>query len=735
METQAKSLHSFTFSAKTATQTFCTSRLTSMIVTDTTSYQVSSWNRQTYQRLKLALSLGLRRQIFVAVCDDLSLRHRLARRLYHELATKSGELLREGQSYSRLVSLNINVGDPNPIAQIIQWLAHNRQSETFTALPAFQILGIERLTRQPPAVQRLFLRRLQAIERYLPQLEVTLLFWLPRPWFHTIVQSVPEFWQWRTGVFEFAGEPTPLPPLGAGKPETSSGISAALGETTGSFQEDLRSLLTQDLLETQDLAFLDTITGNNQSAQNSLAPALSNQAITNNPSNGTGISSPLGNREPEKPTQDEIGEVSRAISSSSPPSVSTSKAEVPSELGKIDPDQITVSAADAYLQLGNHYRRMIEQGDGSEENLAIAIQAYEQALQWLENSSPQVSDILNDLGNLYWMLSRCKSASEHQLSVLEQAIQSYQLALTNLVAEDAPQSYAMIQNNLGAAYGELARYQEPIDSLELSIRAYQEALRYRSAETDPSKYAATQNNLGTAYWHLAQHQGSVDHLRSAISAYAEALSYYNSQSEPMNWAMIQNNLGTAYWNLAQYEQPETWLELAIVAYQDALTYRTPEVAPAACAATQNNLGTAYWHLADRFGELPQQRKEYLHQSIVAYENAIALTEKLAQQTPPISVNFDLIATRNNLGLAHYQLATEKEFSEDEASKSAHLQAALEQHIKACTAVVGQEEVYQTALNYIIRTMRTCYQECGITGQNLALAKIPAQLLPDILPRL
>jgi hypothetical protein len=56
-----------------------------MIVTDTASHKVSSWNRQTYQRLKLALSLGLRRQLFVAVCDDLSLRNRLAGKLHAEL--------------------------------------------------------------------------------------------------------------------------------------------------------------------------------------------------------------------------------------------------------------------------------------------------------------------------------------------------------------------------------------------------------------------------------------------------------------------------------------------------------------------------------------------------------------------------------------------------------------------------------------------------------------------------
>ena len=77
-------------------------------------------------------------------------------------------------------------------------------------MPDFQILGVEQLTRQPAAVQRRFLDSLQRIEALLPRLESNLLLWLPWPWFRTIQQSVPEFWQYHSGVFEFAGEPTPV---------------------------------------------------------------------------------------------------------------------------------------------------------------------------------------------------------------------------------------------------------------------------------------------------------------------------------------------------------------------------------------------------------------------------------------------------------------------------------------------------------------------------------------------
>jgi len=669
-----------------------------MTATDTASHKVSSWNRITYQRLKLALSIGLRRQLFVAVCDDLSLRNRMAAQLHAELDAISTKAPRSAPEFPKLVSLNLNLSDPNPWGQMAQWLAQNRQSRNQTLTPGFQILGVERLTRQPPATQRLFLRHLQAIERHLSLLESALLLWLPRPWFYTIQQSVPEFWQWHTGIFEFEGEPTPLPPVGSAKPETSHTLPVS-SEAIGSIPKDLRRLLEQDLVKFEEIIPASGLPDTKLPVTGSEEPLQPDHLQSNNlqPNNLQPNNLQPDNLQPSTPKEE--------------------------------------SPAQAYLNLGNYYRHAIEQGDVCEENLAIAIQAYEQALQWLDDTSPQVSDILNDIGNLYWMLSRCPTSTEHTLSYLEQAIQSYQLALTKLTAEEAPQTYGMIQNNLGAAYGDLARHKDPAESLEQSIRAYEEALRYRLADSEPTKYASTQNNLGTAHWNLAQHQSPMVHLRAAIASYTEALYYYDTQSEPLNWAMIQNNLGTAYWNLAQYEEPETWLNRATQAYQDALKYRTASVAPAACAATQNNLGTTYWHLADRFSDNPQSQTEYLEKCITAYENAIALAQQLAHNTPPIPVNFDVFATYNNLGLAHYQLATEPQFYLDQISKSAHLEAALDQHIKACNGVIVQSDSYQTALNYIIKTIRAIYSESGITGQNRALSQVPGQLLPEILPRL
>ncbi len=581
---------------------------------------IDSSNQKTWQRLVAALSLGLRRQLFLAVCDDLGLQNRLASKLQSE----------QGQDFS-LVSLHLNFDDPNPMAQIAQWLVEN---EGVRAMPHFQITGVERLTRQPPNIQRLFIRRLQVVEKSLPGLESCLVLWLPRPWFNLIQKSVPEFWQWHTGLFEFEGEPTPQPPANS-QPENSPEEATPVDRPT---------------------------------------PALTN----------------------------------------------------------------------AYLNLAQQYRDRLAQGEVTEENLIIAIQAYEQAMAGLEPESLQFVEVLNDLGNLYLMRSRLNAHTPALAKQqLEQCLKLYYQALEKFSPDQAADTYAMIQSNLGAAYGDLARYVETVNPedapLQKSIQAYQQALLYRPKDRDPLKYAATQNNLGTTYWHLAQQTGTKDlaanYLHSAIAAYAEALTQYYNQGDALNWAMIQNNLGTAYWNLAQYEQPDAWLQLAISAYQDALKYRRRDTLPAACAATQNNLATAFWHLAERCRNQPETRLAYLQKAIAIYESAIQLADKLAAQQPPTPVSFDVLATRNNLGLAYYQIATENLLALDSKQKSRYLELSLQQHLLALQSLPPQTDSYKSAFNSVLKTVRSFYRECGSVGQNHALAMIPGKFLPEILPKL
>lgn len=728
------------------------------------SRTVLGLNQQTYQRLKLALGLNLRRQIFLAVCDDLPLRDRLSEQLRVELASAtltpsqhpsgSGDRI----TYPRLVTLQLDLTAPHPLRQVTDWFVQSRLPAAGRGqypLPAFQFLGMEHLTRQSASVQRLFLSHLEAMQAHLPELDSSLLFWMSQPWFRSLSQSAPAFWRCRTAVFEFVGDPRPLTLVRpevmsvsdrhavaatavASRPSAAAGVVAAAmtdqvsdaTATTGVAPKLAKAVPPKSPAIATASTVLERLPRELMRWEVEQAQAVAVQVVQD-PPRQTPDPPPFGGM---GPIPGRIVEVSAQTVPDSPDESSPNLVQVNLEqhlrqqVEDLRQQQAPPSViAEAYRSLGDWYRDRLEQETPTLALLQTAIEAYEQVLRWLPQPSPEWSNVLNDLGNLYWMLAR-QSAAAEAIAHLSQSIQAYQMALTRL-PEDDTLSYAMIQNNLGAAYSDLARHRAAAENLLRSIQAYREALRFRTAETAPLQYAATQNNLGTAHWHLAQHQQPEHHLKQAIAAYVEALRYYDPVQDPLSYAMIQNNLGTAYWHLSQHEHPQDYLQQAIAAYQAALQYRTQEAAPLAFAATQNNLGTAYWHLATHATQQPAQQMDYLQRSIQAYEKAIA-----AVRHQPNS-GFDRYATHNNLGLAHYQVATQLQSLLAPTEPMEHLETALHHHLQALHGWQAQLEQTSHAIQGLVQTLRALHQLGGVDAQNLALAKIPAHLLPEILPKL
>ncbi len=720
--------------------------LATMSINDTAHSENSTWNRQVYQRLKLALSLGLRRQIFVAVCDDLNLRNQVAARLHSTLAYPVGQVLYQPSdtqenstpAYPRLVTLRLNLSDPNPIAQINQWLtnypppivgATQDNPGRPLPIPSFQIVGVEQLTKNPVAIQRLFLHYLRLTEQHLSSLESSLLLWLPRPWLYAVKQSAPQFWRSRTGVFVFAGEPTPTTNSKTSPERFSGSKSLDLEHLEQSILEESHPTEDFDFQNSTSVSRLNQGQEPRESKSESFTKTPINEETTEQP---TDSNIPLTERLPH--VNKELTELVLATVNTTISEEGDQNAQVRlllEDLEELHAQKASgTTLAVAYQRLGNLYRFRIEQGQSTLENLMVAILAYQEAITY-DDTSPQVPDTLNDLGTLYWMLYRTPPNSEEGKSYIEQGIEFYQLALKLISPQTHPDTYTRVQNNLGTAYGDLARFSNAAENWQQAVLAYSEALRFRTDEMEPSKYAACQNNLGTAYWHLAQYNQPVEYLKKGITAYNLALAYYRPEEEPLKYGMIQNNIGTAHWNIAQYEQPEENLRLAINAYREALKYRTPTTVPPACAATQNNLGTAYWHLANLPQTTKEERLEFLKLSIIAYEEALNLAHSLSG----VSLSFDVFATSNNLGLAHFQLVTDAYFEGDKTTRSQHLEAALDNHLQALNGLSKQPEAYQTTLSYIVKTIRAFHNELGIQGQNLALSKIPGHLLPEILPKL
>jgi len=838
------------------------STMTRTTVIGNASPEQSDSNQEVYLRLKLGLSLQLRRQIFLSVCDDLALRDRLVAQLLIDLSSSDWAA---PSTQPPLVNLTLDLSDPNPMAQVARWLVENprhRQGKRYERRPAFQIVGVEHLTRQHASIQKQFLDALQQIDHHLHCLESPLILWLPRPWLRAVQQSAPTFWNWHTALFEFAGDPTPIAtnqrnsdsssqnhtaiettpntsPSCRQRQPTSRGEIDRLQETISGSGDSVqptdpvktpmvpsnqgssvpmaiaadRNSTSRETIPTTaenvwDILVYDLDQWDNHGRQNLTsiyqpASAAGNTAVTvqlspppnqetpipdqSNGSTEAGDCSAIAETSPLVPPS--IAVVSLPSQTQSKPddsvgaSLSTSEryqsALVLSDLLLAVGQQMTDADAErqyaptlqalqhierlhqqqaspatlssAYQQLATLYRDRVEKGDTSRQTLELAIRVYEHALAWLDEASTSRSDLLNDIGNLFWMLARSTFEPEQIVLHLGKAIAAYQQALTKINPQTRPQSYAMIQNNLGAAFGDLAHHDQTVEHLQHAIGAYEAALRYRTLDEDPARYAATQNNLGTAYWNLAQHQQPIVCLNRAIAAYREALHYYSQKREPLHYAMIQNNLGTAYWTLSQCKLPRknqaepanqggsqrALLLHAIAAYRSALIYRTLDVVPAAHAATQNNLGTAHWQLATIPNAQPGDRQEHRQHAIAAYESALAAIRYLTIADPASSaaISFDSVATQNNLGLAYYQAAIDQQSSLEQSKRLKYLESALQNHLQAIQGWAAQPELSQAALHSVIQTVRSFHELGGIQGQSLALSRIPAQLLPEIMRRL
>jgi tetratricopeptide (TPR) repeat protein len=809
-------------------------------------HYLTGTNQQAYLRLRLALGLNLRRQLLIAVCDNLAIRNALAEKLAHDLPrlTELSSFLAFELGISarlatpkppeQLLTLTLHPTEPAILGPFFQELRRDPQKPKY----GVQILGIEQLTRQPVHIQRAFLNHLRSLGRNFTQLDANMVLWVTRPWLRSIQQSAPEFWRWHNGIFEFEGDPLPasvtvaqpnitekpivaLPVTPAAipvaSPQPAVSLPMPLGVAAVPVQplqpqiqeepeeelitaEDLVTaenlVVAEDLIAAEDLVpvaelmpeaaeelvpvFAAPVTVPNFDADlvadTLVTDAAAIDAVLANTATELAVGLPVEavleeieyDDQPShlEPTQEEL-ELADLVLASVMQQVSQNPGmmlqdgeganlEHPSLepiriLQQVEVLQQAASEPDAfagvYRQLGDFYRNhhettLRENPELAAHQLHVGIKAYNVAWQFLPIQHHAIAEIYNDIGNLYWMLSRCPGAAERSLDHLQQGIDSYQQALDQMDCDGQPYTCAMLHNNLGAAYGDLAMRQEPVENLQKSIASYESAIQYRPAEAEPRRYAATQNNLGTAYWNLGQYQSLVQNLHRAVTAYSEALKIYNPEEEPLHYAMIQNNLGTAYWNLAQCDldssdpeeqldaSSEDFLRLAIGSYRVALIYRTAGAAPSAHAATQNNLGTAYWHLANLPSTHQDDVQGFLHQAITAYETAIETGNALL--TP---LTFDVAATYNNLASAYYQAATNRYAQVVRSTQASYLDLTLQHHLKAMELWGEASELYEAALNGVMQTIRAIHELQGIQGQTQALSKLPPNVLGTVMKAL
>ncbi|MGM0455947.1 MAG: tetratricopeptide repeat protein [Cyanobacteriota bacterium] len=662
----------------------------SLMASGVTSPEPSSWNQQVYQRLKLAIALGLRRQIFLAVCDDKTHASELAIALQSEADLSQSTCL---------ASIQLTPTQTQILEQIRQGLPQKISGSSAICL---QLLGIADFTRQSANLQWSFLRQLREIPQQLSQLDAetsdeslgSLVFWISRPWLYQIQHSAPEFWRSCTGVFEFCSEPLPSHyqrPLHHSSP---SAQTATPPRPQNNVPQETVSISASASPSTGSLS-----TGSSEPMVWQFVPRSLVQLVTI--------------------TQDEL-----------PGHQPLDRLQQIERLHRLRPpgDRLAIQ----YQEFANLYRDRLQQDCDLVKCTRVGIAAYRQALKSWQISPPEEPGRLlatfNDLGTLHWLLGR-HDHRDRRVPELEASLQAYQQAIATLETVPKPDVETTLHHNLGSVWADLGRTRQQANDWHQAIAAFETALNPSQRQADsPSRLAqeaSIQNNLGTAYWSLAQFEAPKPCLERAIAAYEAALTYYTCDRDEMTYAMLQSNLGTAYWTLSDSGTSLENLQRAIIAYQESLTYRTPERFPAGCAATQNNLGTAYWHLAQQ--SPPEQALAILHQAINSYRTAIDVA---ASQT---ALSFDRYATYNNLGLTYYYLGVHPQC--DPQHRLGHIEAALEQHLAAFHGWRSQPQRQKTAQDAIVRTLRACYDFGGMAAQAKAFNRLPATLLPEIMGRL
>jgi len=339
---------------------------------------------------------------------------------------------------------------------------------------------------------------------------------------------------------------------------------------------------------------------------------------------------------------------------------------------------------DALLRLGNKAYAIGKVELEKAEYMKTAIAAYKEAMNiyTLERFPMDYAMIQNNLGNAYGTLAEVEATAEN----CKKAITAFEEALKVYTLDRLPMEYAMTQNNLGTAYGTLAEIEAKAENCKSAIKAYEEALKVRIPERFPVQYAMTQNNLGSAYRTLADVEEKAENCKKAIKSYEEALEVHSLERFPMDYAMIQNNLGNAYTILAEVEAKVDNCRKAITALEEALKIKTLERFPLDYAMTQNNLGNAYGTLAE-----VEARAENCKKAIKAYKEVLRVYT--LERFP-----MDYAMTQNNLGSAHARLA--------------EAEAKAENCKKAITAL-------QEALK--VRTLERFPMDYGATQNNLGNA--------------
>ncbi|MEG4627932.1 CHAT domain-containing protein [Microcoleus sp. w1-18aA5] len=346
------------------------------------------------------------------------------------------------------------------------------------------------------------------------------------------------------------------------------------------------------------------------------------------------------------------------------------------------------------------------------QNIEQAMASYNKALSvYTRDAFPQDWAMTqNNLGEAYYSRIRGEKAQN-----IEVAIASYTGALSVYTRDAFPENWALTQNNLAIAYRNRIRG-EKAQNIERAIESYTAALTVYTRDAFPQDWALTQNNLATAYSDRISGE-KAQNIERAIESYTAALTVYTRDAFPQDWALTQNNLAAAYCNRIRGDKAQN-IEVAIASYNKALTVRTREAFPESWAMTQNNLANAYSN------RIRGEKAQNIESAIASYNKALtvsipdAFPEKWAQ-------------TQNNLGEAYRNRIM--------GEKVENIELAIASYNKALTVLTrdafpeywaGTQNNLATAYGDRIRGEKAENIEMAIASYNKALTIYTPDAFPE-----
>jgi len=155
-------------------------------------------NRRELRKLELSIeaqpqSLGL----LLAICDDRNLQAQLIEQYEAELQAAGIATYRTRLSHQRpsLKAALMELVEQEPALQ-------TGDPAVVTVLNAGELLGV-RLTAEKSEQEKFFFS-LQWTRESLRQFNFPIVLWLPDDVATRLAQQAPDFWSWRSGVFEFS---------------------------------------------------------------------------------------------------------------------------------------------------------------------------------------------------------------------------------------------------------------------------------------------------------------------------------------------------------------------------------------------------------------------------------------------------------------------------------------------------------------------------------------------------